>query len=216
MKLKTHNPFSFLLVSALLFACSATIWAQTKDRLVQWPPRPMGKLESASEGTKMSSVSEALEIVSLSIRGRPITIDKPFPADDDWLRGLTFKIKNISGQPIVGMRLYISFADSKYKEGFIGMSFEYGKGLSTGIPSDEQRTVLPGEDFELQFNDRQYERHKRFVSERSGGRSFSNVWIGWAQVKFLDESVWTNGCLPASDPRNACNPNFPERARPSN
>ena len=66
------------------------------------------------------------------------------------------------------------------------------------------RVVMPDEEFELKFNNRQYQRHTQFLKSRSKLMSFSKVTIGTLVVKFDDESIWVGGCLRASDPGNSC------------
>jgi hypothetical protein len=80
-------------------------------------------------------------------------------------------------------------------------SFEYGMGLSTRIPSDEQRVIMPNEEFELKFNDAQYDRSKLL--------SFSRVSIDRTVVKFDDGSSWSSGCLRSAIQSNSCTPHKP-------
>jgi hypothetical protein len=182
---------------------------QAQDRVVEWPPYPVGRINSAGAGIVLSPVTAALEIVEVRVADRPIAIGQSFIADDDWVRSLTFRMKNISGQPIIGARLGLGLPETKTADNSLGFSLEYGKGLSTGIPSDEQKVIGPDEEFELKFSESQYQRHKKFVSERSKRSSFSKVWVGITTVKFADGSIWSSGCLRGSDPSNSCTPRAP-------
>ena len=118
-------------------------------------------------------------------------------------------MKNISGQPLAGARIFFGLPETKTESNSLGFSFEYGKGLSTGIPSDEQKVITPNEEFELKFNKAQYERHLKFVSEWSKLPGFSKVRIDVTTVKFEDGSTWAAGCLGSANPGNACTPRTP-------
>jgi hypothetical protein len=134
------------IISALIGFMPALV--QTKDRLVEWPPYPFGRINSAADGIKLSPATEALEIVDVQVAGHSITIAQAFPADDDWLRSLTFRMKNISAQSIVGARIQFGLPETKVEDNSLGFTLEYGKGLSTGILSDEQKVIMPNEEFE--------------------------------------------------------------------
>jgi hypothetical protein len=208
MKLKRYALY-FATCVISVFMGPVTVVGQAKVRVVEWPTYPLGRIYSSAEGIKRSPVTEALEIVDIKVESHSITIGHPFAADEDWLKTLTLRIKNISGQPIVGARMGFSLAETRIENKGLGFSLEYGKGLSTGIPSDEQRVIGPNEEFEFRFNDAQYRHHRAFVSERTSLPSFSIVWIGVTSVKFDDGSFWTSGCLRGSNPSNSCTPRAP-------
>lgn len=208
MKLKRYALYFATCVISVLMG-PMTVVGQAKVRIVEWPIYPLGRINSSAEGNKRSPVTEALEIVDIKVESHSITIGQPFAAAEDWLKTLTFRVKNISGQPIIGVRMGFSLPETRIEKKGLGFSLEYGKGLSTGIPSDEQKVIGANEEFVLRFNDAQYQRHRAFVSERSVLPSFSRVWIGVTSVKFEDGSFWASGCLRGSNPSNSCIPRSP-------
>ncbi|PYS72192.1 MAG: hypothetical protein DMF69_08310 [Acidobacteria bacterium] len=177
---------------------------QAQDRLVEWSPHPLIKVAQSASDIRLANVNEAVEIVDIKVVDASIIVGRSFLAGDDWLRGLSFKMKNVSGRSIIGARLSFSLPETRVDNNGLGFSLEYGRGESTGIPSDEQKVVLPNEEFELRFNDRQYQRHREFVATRSKLKTFSKITIGTLFVKFDDESIWAGGCLRASAPANSC------------
>ncbi|HAF13560.1 MAG TPA: hypothetical protein DCK99_07640 [Blastocatellia bacterium] len=209
MQFEKGKSFQLIVAAVLIIVVVRTTSAQPKDRVIEWSTYPLGRIGSAAEGIKPSPVTEALEIVDMTVAGRSITVGQPFAADKDWLRSLTFRMRNVSGQPITGARIGFDLPETKTEDHSLGFSLEYGKGLSTGIPSDEQKVIMPNEEFELKFNEAQYERHRKFVAERSTIPSFSKVWIGVTTVKFEDGSSWASGCLRSANPSNSCTPRAP-------
>jgi hypothetical protein len=195
------NLFQLVLAAVLMIVGVGTTLAQQKDRVIEWPTDPLGRIGSAEE-IKQSPVIDALEIVDITVAGRSITVSKPFPANDDWLiRGLIFRMRNVSGKPIAGARIYFLLPETKTVDQGIIFSFEYGRGLSTRTHSDQQKVIMPNEEFELKFNDAQYDRSKVL--------SFSRVLIDRTVVKLDDGSSWSSGCLRSANPSNSCTPRSP-------
>jgi hypothetical protein len=196
---------STLMAIALYLAFIAFVGpTQAQDRLVEWSPHPLIKVDQSASDTRLANVNEAVEIVDIKVADTSIKVGRSFLAGDDWLQGLSLKMKNVSGRPIIGARLSFSLPETRVDNNGLGFSLEYGRGLTTGILSDVQKVVMPDEEFELKFSDRQYQRQREFFTSRSTLKSFSKITISTLIVKFDDESIWAGGCLRASDPANSC------------
>ena len=118
-----------LMMVGLICSSLLTASAQSNERLLMWPPLSVGRITSAGTGIKPSPVEEAVKITDIRVAGHSITTGEAFDADDDWLRTLTFRLKNVSGQPIMGARIGFGLPETKKGEGMIGFSLEYGQGL---------------------------------------------------------------------------------------
>ncbi len=79
MRHLSHAMFS---IGLIYFSVSAA-FAQTSDRMLMWPPLPIGRITSAGSGVSLSPVQEAVQIVDISVAGRSITAGEAFAADDD-------------------------------------------------------------------------------------------------------------------------------------
>ena len=189
------------LTSILLVATVA--FPQSKERTIMWPPHPLGLIKPAGDGIRSATVNEAVQIVDITVAGRSITPGQPFLADDDWLRTLTLRLKNVSGQPIVGAKIFFGLPETKIEERQVAFSLEYGKvGVMTA--PDGQPPVRTDEEFEMKFSAAQYQRYLDFFGKQAGTAIFTKVWIGLITVKFDDGGVWTNGCLKAINPNASC------------
>ena len=82
---------SAILLCAL--ACAAAQARQTGTRVISPAPVEAGR-------------QTPVEVVSVSVGGKPVEPGRPFEAGDDWLLGLTFRVKNVSDRP--GMFVDIS------------------------------------------------------------------------------------------------------------
>jgi hypothetical protein len=75
----------------VVLICIQPATAQTKKRLI---PFPDWSLDNTDDEV-------SLELVEIKIAGKPIALDKPFDADDNWLKNMTLRVKNIGTKPIV-------------------------------------------------------------------------------------------------------------------
>ena len=196
--------FHFAIFVASVLAGITPAPGQSKDRIIEYPVFSAGQIDSAEKGLNPSGLKNVLELVDVKVAGRSVKIGQPFSADEDWMRSLVFTVKNTSQRSIIGARISFGLPETKNGDQSFGFSFEYGKGLSTGIASDEQKIIKPNEEFELKFNDAQYQRHKKFFSERSKLSSFNKIMIGVTTAKFEDDLIWATGCLRSSNPSNSC------------
>jgi hypothetical protein len=193
-----------LMVGTFFPLTTASYRVQAQNRVVEWLAHPLVKIDASAVAGRLADIKEAVEIIDVKVGDASITVGHPFLAGDDWLRGLRFRMKNVSGRPIIGARLSFGLPETLADKRSLGFSLEYGRGESTGIPSDEQKVVMPNDEFELKFNDRQYQGLRHFFEARSSLSSFSKITIGNLVVKFDDGSIWIGGCLRASDPSNSC------------
>ena len=97
MVIKTARKFH--LVSAILLgalACAAVTARQSGQRVVSQAPAEAGR-------------QSPVEIVAVKVKGETILPGRPFAADDDWLLGLTFRLKNVSDRPISYVEISLLF-----------------------------------------------------------------------------------------------------------
>lgn len=187
----------------LLFTCQPAL-AQTQERVVQWPKHTVGRMESVGTSVRTSPVTDALEIVDVKVSGNLITIGKPFAAGEDWLKGLTFRLKNISGRTITGLRISLSLPETHKNDTGVGTSLGFGSAALSAGASGAGKKFLPDEELELKFDDQQYARTKQLIAEKSGPMEIKTVWVGITLVKFEDGTLWSGGCLPSRDPGVTC------------
>jgi hypothetical protein len=105
------------LVLSMLAAASALIQAQElKDR----------QLTHAYDFT---TVQMPVEVVAIRLNGKEIVPGEKIKGDDDWLRGISFTVKNISDQPIAYVNIGFKFPQPN---GFVVYSLPYGVSLVQG------------------------------------------------------------------------------------
>jgi hypothetical protein len=78
------------------------------------------------DGSPMSTDVIAVEVVGFNLAGVPISVGEPFRADEDWLKNLRARLKNISEKPISQVRIIFSLPEARFQEG----GRDYGVGFT--------------------------------------------------------------------------------------
>lgn len=139
-------------MTILAFA-SITIIAQTESRII--------RMEKRGEGAR-----RYLEITSFKVGNTEINFNESFVADENWLKNIKVKVKNISGRNItcVGLSLgllegiddKLEFYESwRYVLGFYKGKCSSGKSKSNSklLLKDGESVVLTSADVPKMFND---------------------------------------------------------------
>lgn len=189
----------YLFISiALSLIPSATVHSQSAKSLVRSPACPYNKEEPL------------LELTDLNVAGRKVPFDQAFDADNDWLKTLAFRVKNIGHKPIAAIVLIFGLLERVDEELPTYASFDYGLQFiqSKRTASKQARSKLPvliqpGEETELTaegcrpYGLREVDRFLSGEKQKSGsfslaaesGRRFRKAEIMSARVQFTDGSV---------------------------
>ena len=184
---------TFLPILALI-ALTNSGFGQTRERLLDWHPLP-AHVDNRLNG--QPTEWEPIQLLEISVQGRAITCGQPFIADDDWLRGLTFKIKNLSGKTIKLVRIYFIVPEAKFKDSALGFSIEYGKETIDGVKLVYgSERLQPGAEAELIFGITAYNHYRDLLAKEGSSPDFTKVFIGMTYVRFDDGMVWDGQRLP--------------------
>jgi hypothetical protein len=130
---------------------------------------------------------DAIAVTGIEVAGRAVTPGQPFAAGDDWLRGLTLRVKNVSPKPITYMQFSLSFPEARYHSGGVGHTLRYGSNAAAGGGNVPSAALLsPGEEAEVVFTDRDLDTFRAFAERLSGPVNFHRLGLGAAFVKFAD------------------------------
>ena len=139
-RLKQSVGFS-ISVLVITFLATSSVFAQDKQRIIEWAePWPDGLLKSA-EKTVVSQI-EVLEIIDVAVAGKSVEFGKSFNADDEWLKNLTVRIKNVSDRSISIVQLNLFLP--QIMPGGPMMSLCYGCG---GV--GDGQSIKPGDEVEM-------------------------------------------------------------------
>jgi hypothetical protein len=172
-------------VIVLSFAC---VTAQTKKRLIPFPDW------SAAE----TNDEVALELVEIKIAGNPIRLDQPFDADDNWLKEMTLRVKNVGTKTITTLDIGGGLLHSVDEELPSSSSYQYAVRWhwTTGLKLDKEnppdREIRPGETIELTYA------HVNSIYRRTLAKEGEG---SFRKLKFTRPGIqYADGTLPFSPP----------------
>lgn len=96
-------------VLVITFFSATPAFSQDKQRIISWSdPIPAGTIKS-SKYIVVPQI-EVLEIVDVAVGGKSITVGESFTADDEWVKNLTVRVRNISQRsiPVVQFNLFLT------------------------------------------------------------------------------------------------------------
>jgi hypothetical protein len=189
-----HNPLLFApAVLAVVLLSTSSVFSQGTQRIVQWPEMPIDHSKTVSLGdSKGLAQIESLEIVDITVGGKSITLGQSFVADDDWLKSLTVRLKNVSNNSISKVQLNL-FLTEIMPGGPLVTLFYGGEGQSIIMPGAEA-------DLKLVF----YSWLVDQINKKSSLAKITKAEIWNVTVTLPDGKRLFSTCVKTVSPKNAC------------
>jgi hypothetical protein len=186
-----------LCVCVIVFAQSFAL-QQAQTKLIEWQAKPMGSNnELWADGTQLFRILERIEIMNLTV-GKPITMGQEFTADDDWLRDLVIRVRNISGQQVASIQ--VTLVLPQMGPGSPDVVYCYGCAAA-----EKHKGIAAGEAVDLKMIGGEfYDFVKSRAAEKGGIGQINKAQIRDMYVKLPDNSRWVSGCIKTLDIKNAC------------
>lgn len=194
-----HSILLATLISLSLFLSAASLaFSQTQNKLVEWTPRPIGtNKESVAQGIKLFQLIEDIEIEDVAVAAGSITIGQPFPADDDWLRDIVVRVRNVSDRRFTAIQMTLILPEMNHSSPDV--VYCYGC-----APSEKLKRVSPGETVELKMLDGGFYDWVKSRAAEKGISQISKAQIRDMFVTLPDGTHWLSGCIKTADAKNAC------------
>lgn len=131
------------------------------------------------------------------------TIDAP----DDWLKGLTIRVRNDSGKSITHVAVELRFRrpPAQAKNYDFVSTLEYGPNPFDQPRPDSAKSpapILPGQTTEMTLSDAEYESIRSSLDELRYPKSVKKVRVKVRAVGFSDGTAWVEGVIFSPDPDN--------------
>ncbi|MEK6283662.1 MAG: hypothetical protein AABN95_25185 [Acidobacteriota bacterium] len=141
------NRLFFLAVVNLLASVVFPVtpaFSQNHDNVIEWSKSPIGSNnERVAASLQLVRQIDGVEIEDIAVEGKSITVGKPFAAADDWLKTITFRVRNISGRRLVSVQITVVLPEMNNRSPDV--VFCYGCALA------EKERLMPGEVVELKM-----------------------------------------------------------------
>src|SRR5262245_17906448 len=133
------------MISAYLLLASVSQAQENQERVIKrvnWPNEP-------------------LAIFNLQVDGKPVYFDEKFAAGEDWVKSVSFDIKNISGKVITHFEisLYLPGSQKDQPGGVVPILIH---GRNPMLPGAERLARMdPGDEIQAKYSDKLNESFKR-------------------------------------------------------
>ena len=161
---------------------SSTLAQELKDRQLTW-------------AYDYSTVQMPIEILSITLNGNEIRPGEKIKGDENWIKGLAFKIKNISDQPISYLNVHLKFQKPNV---FVSAGILY-YGLNDGAirRGPLPPSIQPGETKELVLTKENYESFLYVLGQAKVSSDFETAPFYIERVCFENQPdvIWQAGWL---------------------
>lgn len=168
------------------------------------PPASQGQIDQRERIVeKISEKNEPLEFAELRSKTKTINLGQGFVSSDDWLDGMTFRLKNNSLKAIRRAELELEFPELKLNNASFVMPLHYGQ--IPDLPdadSPEVAPVQPNEIFEIKLDHDTYSGLRRTVAGNDRASGVTRARVRISVIIFVDGTAWHNGFLHRRDPNN--------------
>lgn len=194
------NGLAFAVLCILVLGVSA--WS-TRARSGQ------GIVQKQDRTIKKSSWrNEPVKITVVKVKGSPVNLDESFSEDDDWLKGLTFRLSNISGKTITFVSITLAFpthGKNSPQNPMAAYELEYGRSpylQPDAVLPNAPKSIAPSEAFDLTLPDADYESLKELLRQGNYSGNSKQIEIFLHDVVFDDGTMWGAGGMFRRDPMN--------------
>src|SRR2546423_10825676 len=131
---------------AILLLAGAPVASQIKNRIIEWPEKSTfnSRTNTTPDNHVIDRIDE-IEIESIVVEGQSVTIGEPFAAGDDWLREISFRVKNVSNRSIKHIQITLILPEIKHGPDIPYLCLACGrKAENPLLPGLETDLTLPG------------------------------------------------------------------------
>lgn len=184
---------------AILLFMTALGFPQGQPKIVEWSKSPASSETRTAADMRSLDQIDGVEIEDIAVEGKPISIGKNFDAGDDWIRTITFRAKNISGQQLKMVQLTVVLPEMS--TGGPDIVFCYGC-----AKTEREKGIAPGEEIELKIlpGDKYYAWVRDKITAQGDISRISKAQIRDMYVILPDGTKLFSDCVKTADPKNAC------------
>ena len=150
------------------------------------------------------------DLVNLKVKGVPVAFGRKIGAGDEWLKGLSVGVKNVSTKPIVYVELEIVLFGEKGDREATGKrpfiyplsygDYQYNDPARPPTSAPPYREIAPGDSVDIAFTDEAYESLISMLSEDAYPLPPKHAELSVSDVIFADGTRWYKSMLLQRDP----------------
>lgn len=157
---------------------------------------------------KPSWPNEVVKITRLKVKKGEVEFDKKFAADDDWLRGLTLTVKNVSDKPVVFVEATVTLfgrgGEDETGKVPLEFPFTYGSDPAADVRDVSRlpRALDPGDSADMALSEEGYTRLRQMLLRENYPLKFKQAEVAIERVFFSDGMMWYKSYYFLRDPDN--------------
>jgi hypothetical protein len=196
MKIKIYSLWLLLGAFVVTLLSANAVFSQDKNRTVHWPEIMFTPVNTPGSGYSQELAEiDALEIMDIAVGGKSITIGQSFAADDEWLKNLTVRVKNVSGLNISSIQMDLFLPEIMPGGPLVTLCFGCG-GVAKG------QSILPGAEVELKLV--LYSWLLGQINSKASLSMITKAEIQEFVYTLPDGRKWLTRCLKTASLKNAC------------
>lgn len=142
---------------------------------------------------------DPVTISETKLGDRELARNEEFDADDEWLRNVSFKVKNRSNKNVTFVGIDMYFPDTENTGAIMLRPLRFGQWPARPDPAMAPLSLKPGETIEISLG-HQYASLKRFLESRQSISTIKNLMVRVFVVIFDDGTKWGGGDYYKPDP----------------
>lgn len=170
-------------------------FAYSQQRMVHWPEHPIKPGNTKSNEAEVLEQIDMVEITGVTAGGKSIMLGQPFEADDEWLKTLSVRIKNVSQVSI--SKVQMNFFLPQLMPGGPLVALCYGCG---NVGNGD--TIDPDEEVELKLL--YYNWLLDYIKSKSSLAKITRAEVWHMRITLLDGRQFISGCIRTTDQKTAC------------
>jgi len=188
-----------IIISIALFAVTPA-FSQSSNKVLEWSKFPIGNYhDTSAPDIELSRQINGIEIEEVRVNGRPIVIGEPFAANVDWLKDLTFLVKNVSSEQVMAIQIGLRLpAVNRSPQVVFIAGCKHDRNQPCVRPGDEVELRMPAGGF--------YAWVKDTVAKEKDISNINKAIISEMIVMLPNGMQWMSGCVKTTNPKNVCAP----------
>jgi hypothetical protein len=151
-----------------------------------------------------ATIEMPVQIVSIKLKGTEVAPGQKIKGDDNWLKGVSFTVKNISDKPIAYVELGLRFEPPPSAARVVVFILSYGVDYSRGLPrkGSSPLPIQPAQTVDLVLTNERYPNFLQILGMGGMPLGFDVVPYYVSRVCFEDDAsiIWEGGYLKRKNP----------------
>lgn len=162
----------------------------SKDLLARaWPQKPQKIVSKEDLGNPNQA---PIEVTDVKLGAHAVSLSEPFDGDEEWIRNISFKLKNRSTKNITYVGANLVFSDTTTSDPSMVRQLRFGRKPNQPNLTNDEMLLKPGDFVNFSIST-QYESLKKFIEAKKQLKNIDKVVVSVYLVIFDNGMKWDVG-----------------------